>query len=164
MRWYSLPAPTASQASSLGPPCPGYGRRWTLRLRSPGCGGEVGAHAAVQVVLGPGLPQVLQQVVGAHEVGPLSPLDGLESQCHGQVCLPHAGRAQEQDVAGFGYEGQVGQLLDLALVDGGLEAKVKLFQGALEGQVRLVQPASPDRSTACWRRRPGCCPKPPPPA
>ena len=66
----------------------------------------------------------------------MSPLDGLESQCHGQVCLAHAGRAQEQDVAGFGYEGQVGQLLDLALVDGGLEAKVKLFQGALEGQVR----------------------------
>ena len=49
--------------------------------------------------------------------------------------LAHAGRSQEQDVAGLGDEGQVGQFLDQALVDGGLEGEVELLQGALEGQV-----------------------------
>ncbi len=41
---------------------------------------------------------------------------------------------------GFGDEGEVGQLLDLALIDGGLEAEVELLDGALEGQMRQLGP------------------------
>ena len=65
---------------------------------------------------------------------------GPEAQGHGQVGLAHAGRTQEQNVGGFSYEGQVGQLLDLPFVYGGLEAKVELLQGALEGQVGQLGP------------------------
>ena len=93
---------------------------------------EVDAHAAVQVVLGPGLPQVLHQVRRARK------LDGLESQCHGQVCLAHAGRAQEQDVAGFGYEGQVGQLLDLALSMEGWKPKSNCSRVRWKGRCAIL--------------------------
>ena len=61
--------------------------------------------------------------------------DRPERQCDGQVCLAHTGRSEQQDVGGFGDEGEAGQLLDLALVDGGLEGEVELLQGALEGQM-----------------------------
>ena len=54
--------------------------------------------------------------------------------------LPHARRAQEQDVGGLGDEGQVGQFLDQTLVDGGLEGEVELLQGALEGKVSQLGP------------------------
>ena len=49
--------------------------------------------------------------------------------------LAHAGRTQEQDVAGLGDEGQVGQFPDMPLVDGGLEGEAELVRSALEGQV-----------------------------
>ena len=51
------------------------------------------------------------------------------------MSLAHAGRSQQQDVAGLGDEGQVGQFPDMPLVDGGLEGEVELVQGTLEGQV-----------------------------
>ena len=50
--------------------------------------------------------------------------------------LAHTGRPQQQHVGGLGDEGQVVQILDQPLVDGGLEAKVELLQGALERQMR----------------------------
>ena len=91
-------------------------------------------------MLDPRLSQVLHQVVGADEVGLRAILDGPEGQSHGQMGLAHAGRTQEQDVASLGDEGQVGQFLDQALVDGGLEGKVELVQSALEGQVGQLGP------------------------
>ena len=57
----------------------------------------------------------------------------LRARADGQVGLAHAGRTQEQHVAGLGDEGQVGDFLDQPLVDGGLEAEVELLQGAPEG-------------------------------
>ena len=80
-------------------------------------------------------PEIFHQVVGADEVGTEAVLDGPEGQGCGQVGLAHAGRSQEQDVAGLGGEGQVGQFPDQALIDGGLEGEVKLLPGTLEGQV-----------------------------
>ena len=124
-------------------------------------GGQVDAHPAVQVVLGPGLPQVHHQVVSANEVDSLTLPEGLESQGNGQVGLPHAEWSQDEYVGGLGDEGQVGQLFQQALVNGELEAKVKLLQGALEGQVghsglggEVALPAGihfhAHRSGVCW--------------
>ena len=79
--------------------------------------------------------RALHQVVGADEVGCLALLDGPEGQGNGQMSLAHTGRIQQQDVAGLGYEGQIGQFLDHPLVNGGLEGEVELLQGALEGKV-----------------------------
>ena len=59
----------------------------------------------------------------------------LRARADGQVGLAHARRSQQQHVAGLGDEGQVGQFLDQALVDGGLETEVKLLEATLEGQV-----------------------------
>ena len=86
-------------------------------------------------MLGSGLPEVLHQVVGADEVSAVAILDGPQRQGDGQVGLAHAGRSQQQDVGGFGDEGQVGQFLDQPLVDGGLEGEVELLEGTLKGQM-----------------------------
>ena len=56
------------------------------------------------------------------------------------MSLANAGRSKHQDVGGFGDQGQVGQLLDLALIGGGLEGKVKLLQVALKGEMGHLGP------------------------
>ena len=93
-------------------------------------------------MLGPGLPEVLHQLIGRDEVGTVVPLVGLPGQSHRQVGLTHAGRSQHQDIGRLGDKGQVGQFLDLPLVDGGLEGEVELFQGALEGGVSHLCPGA----------------------
>ena len=50
--------------------------------------------------------------------------------------LAHAGRSEQQQVGGLGHKGQVGQFLDLPLVDGRLEPEVELLQGPPEGEMR----------------------------
>ena len=56
-------------------------------------GSQVDPQSAVQVVLGPGLPEVFHQVVGADEVGPVPVLDGFLGQCHRQVSLAYSRRS-----------------------------------------------------------------------
>jgi hypothetical protein len=65
--------------------------------------------------------------VGAYEVDAVAPFDGPQPQGHGQMGLPHARRPQQEHVGGMVDEGQDRQFLDLALVDGRLEAEVKLL-------------------------------------
>ena len=67
---------------------------------------------------------------------------GPQGQGHREVGLAHAGRSQQQQVDGPGDEGQVGQLLDLAFVDGRLEGESELFQGALEREVGQPRPGA----------------------
>ena len=74
------------------------------------------------------------------EVGTVATLDGLLGQRHRQASLAHAGRSQHQDVDGLSDGGQSRQFFDLALVYGGLEVEVELFQGALEREVRQLGP------------------------
>ena len=57
------------------------------------------------------------------------------------IGLAHAGRSQQQDVAGLGDEGQAGQFSDLLLVDGGLEGE--LLQGAVRYRYHHGFPAGP---------------------
>ena len=101
-------------------------------------GSELDPQPAVQVVLRPGLAQVLHQFVRPDEIGAVALLDGLFGQGHRQVSLPHSGRSQEQDVGGLADEGQGFQFLNLPLVDGGLEGEVKLLQGALAGKWAIL--------------------------
>ena len=56
-------------------------------------GSQVAPQSAVQVVLGPGLPEVFHQVVGADEVGPVPVLDGFLGQCHRQVSFAYSSRS-----------------------------------------------------------------------
>ena len=72
-------------------------------------------------------------------VNPIPASSGKTNR-HRQVRLPNAGWPQQQNVGGFGDEGQAGQFLHLPLVDGGLEGKVELVQCPLEGEVGHLGP------------------------
>jgi len=56
------------------------------------------------------------------------------------VALAHPGRSQEDDGLTALDEGQVGQLPDLALIDGGLKREVEVVQGLVEREVGDLHP------------------------
>ena len=85
-------------------------------------------------VLSIGLGQRGNQRHGLGEAGPVTLGDGLDPQGDGQVGLSDSGRPQQDDVLAVGDEAAGGQLLDLLLVDGGLEGKVEALQGLDEGK------------------------------
>jgi hypothetical protein len=61
--------------------------------------------------------------------------DGLVAEGLGEVGLADAGRADEEDVAGLLDVVAGGELADLALGDGGVEAEVEVFEGFLVAEV-----------------------------
>ena len=50
--------------------------------------------------------------------------------------LAHAGRAEEHHILPVFQEAHGSQLIDLALVDGGLEREIEVVQGFLNGKAR----------------------------
>jgi hypothetical protein len=105
-------------------------------------GREVDAESAVQPSFPIGAAQIGDQIVRAHEVGSEAGMDRVDGQSHGQMRLAHARRAQKDHVAGIVDEPQRLQLTDLALVDAGLEAEVKLRKGLHKGQMGQAQPGA----------------------
>ena len=83
--------------------------------------------------LGPA--QVFEKLMGADEIDPAprSGWPGVRAQRPDATCPPW--RPEEQNVGSLGGEAQRGQLFDLALVDGRLEAEVKIVECPLEGEV-----------------------------
>ena len=59
-----------------------------------------------------------------------------QAQGGGQMGLAHAGRAEEDHILPVFQEAHGSQLIDLALVDGGLEREIEVVQGFLNGKAR----------------------------
>jgi hypothetical protein len=78
-------------------------------------------------------PQILQQLMGSHEVHPLPGVNRVEGQRHTQVRLADPGGAEQDEVGRVADERQGAELPNLPLVDRRLEAKVKLLQRPVEG-------------------------------
>jgi hypothetical protein len=93
--------------------------------------GDVDPHPAVQGVLGHGPAKVFDEGLGPDEADPVTLLNGLDPQSHGQTRLAHAGRPEEDDVGRPGDKAQGGQLLKLAFIDRGLEGEVELLVNIL---------------------------------
>lgn len=86
-------------------------------------------------VLGIGLGKGGDQRHGLGKVCPVALGDRLDAQGHGQVGLPDARRAQEDDVLAVRDEPALGQFLDPLLVDRGLEGEVEALEGLDVGEL-----------------------------
>ena len=86
-----------------------------------------------------GDPRFCDEVVQGDEVDAMSGFEGFEREAHGQVGLPHAGRAQEQDILTVVEEAQTGQFIDGFLRDLWLCVKVEGLEGLGRGNARQAQ-------------------------
>src|ERR1043166_6526837 len=66
-------------------------------------------------------------------------MNGCFCQRHTQVRFPHAWWTEKNHIAGFVDETQRAQLPNLPLVDGRLEAEIKLFERFHKRQMRQLQ-------------------------
>jgi hypothetical protein len=64
----------------------------------------------------------------ACKVSPITPGQSLNAQRYGQMGLPDARRAHEDDILVVGDEPAHGKVLDLLTVDLGLEAEVEVYE------------------------------------
>ena len=70
-------------------------------------------------------------VVGGEPV-----LSSHQAQGGGQMSLAHTWRSEEYYILPVFQEAHGSQLIDLALVDGGLEREIEVVQGFLNGKAR----------------------------
>ena len=100
---------------------------------------ELGLAVKLQTLLDPvlgiGLGQGRDKRHGLGKVGPVAFGDRLDAQGHGQVSLPDARRAQEDDVLAISDKPALRELLDPLLVDRGLEGEVEALQGLDIGEL-----------------------------
>jgi len=85
-----------------------------------------------QTILKVSFLQLLNQLVAVDIVGGEAVPCGYTAEGGGQVGLAHAGRAQEYHILAVFQETHSSQLVDLTLVNGGLEGKIEVVQGLLE--------------------------------
>jgi hypothetical protein len=90
-------------------------------------GRQVHSHAPVQPALSIRSSQVRHQIVCRDEVRSESRLNRGFGQRHAQVRFAHAGRSQQNHVAGFVQEAQAAQFADLLFVDRGLKTEVEVM-------------------------------------
>lgn len=74
-------------------------------------------------------------ILGTHEADAEASRDGAQAEGDGEMRLTDARRPQPQGVRGLGYEGQRGEVTDVAFIDGGLEAEIELLERPLKRQV-----------------------------
>ena len=87
-----------------------------------------------QAVLKMGLFKLLNKLVAVDVVGGEAVLGRHQAQGRGQVGFAHSGRPKEYHVLPILQEAHGGQLVDLALVNRGLEGKIEVIQCLLDGK------------------------------
>ncbi len=91
-----------------------------------------------QTVLKMGLLELFNKLVAVDVVGRETVLCCHQAQSGGQMGLAHAGRAEEHHILPVFQEAHGGQLIDLALVDGGLEREIEVVQGLLRNCRKII--------------------------
>lgn len=110
-----------------------------------GC--EVHSHAPLQPPFPIGAAEIVDHIVRRDEVRAEAGLDGRLRKRHTQVRFAHAGRPQENQIAGIMDESQAPQFANLALINRGLKGEVELLERLHKRQVRQLQ-ARPQIPTA----------------
>ena len=87
-----------------------------------------------QTVLKVGLLELFNELVAVDVVGRESVPRRHQAQSGGQMGLAHTRRPEEYHVFPILQEAHGGQLVDLALVYGGLEGEIEVVQGLLDGE------------------------------
>ena len=81
-----------------------------------------------------GFLELLDELVAIHIVGRKAMLGHHKAQGGGEMGLAHTWRAEEDYVLTLLQEAHGGQLVDLALVNGGLKGKIEIVQSLLDGE------------------------------
>ena len=87
-----------------------------------------------QTVLKMSLFELLNELVAIHVIGGEPMLCRHKAQSGSQMSFAHAGWAEENHILTVFQEAHGGQLIDLPLVDGGLEGEIKVVQGLFDGE------------------------------
>jgi len=85
--------------------------------------------------------EVAHEVEDGAVVDGVAVADGFAPEGLGEVAFADAGRANEEDVAGFGDEVAGGELMDTLARDAGIEAEVEAVEGARFAEVGAFEPA-----------------------
>ncbi len=85
-------------------------------------------------VLKVGLFQLRNERMAVDVVSRKTMLRGHKAEGGGQMGLAHAGRPEEDYILPVFQKAHGGQLVDLTLVNGGLEGEIKVVQGLLDGE------------------------------
>lgn len=83
--------------------------------------------------------EVAHEVEDGAVVDAVAVADGFAPEGLGKVAFADAGRADEQDVAGFGDEVAGGELMDAVARDAGIEAEVEAVKGARFAEVGIFE-------------------------
>lgn len=81
-----------------------------------------------------GLTEILDERVGRDEVDADPALNGFHPERDREMRLPDAWRSEKEHVGRVRNEGERGQVLDLARIQAGLKAQVKVRERLLKGR------------------------------
>ena len=96
---------------------------------------------ALEPVFMAGADQPGHQRFQGEEAHRVAGLHGLDPEGDGQVGLPHAGWAEQDDIVRALHEAEARQLAEHLAIDRRLEVEVELLEALQPGEARQLQPA-----------------------